>query len=54
MDFLGVRVEFEGKAKVAFTKRKGAGKTRRIRTYTDSETYFKEVSHVVGGQYANI
>ena len=47
-------MEIEGKAKVAFLKRKGAGKTRRTRFYADSETYFKEVTHVVGGEFLYI
>lgn len=44
----GVRVEMKGKAEVAFTKKKGFGKNRRTRYYSDEETYFKELTYVIG------
>ena len=44
----------KGKSEVAFSKYKGAGKNRRRRYYSDEETYFKELTYVIGGRYGHV
>ena len=44
----GLRIEFHGKANVYWTERRGSGKKRRTRRYSNKETYIDTLATLFG------